>query len=185
MQRKGLTATSREGPQVRAILGTNWARHSPCLILSLSRCESACNGRNKLAQRLTTASTHSGPSTTPTGVTSPWTSRFRQTGSSPKLLTRGCRPRGYRPRHRVPCRPAAQRNGLIGLAGRRHPVGVPFAGRGLTVRLELEELRVLANADMDSHPPFACLLVGQPTLRRRKTPPLSPPSTSGSHLVTP
>jgi type II secretory pathway predicted ATPase ExeA len=25
----------------------------------------------------------------------------------------------------------------------------------------------LANADMDSHSPFACLLVGQPTLRRR------------------
>ena len=58
-------------------------------------------------------------------------------------------------------------NGLIGLAGRRHPVGVRFAGRRLTVRLELEELRLLTNADMDSHSPFACLLVGQPTLRRR------------------
>jgi hypothetical protein len=57
-------------------------------------------------------------------------------------------------------------NGLIGLAGRRHPVGVPFAGRRLTVRLELEELRLLTNADM-RHSPFACLLVGQPTLRRR------------------
>jgi len=32
---------------------------------------------------------------------------------------------------------------------------------------ELEELRLLTNADMDSHSPFACLLVGQPTLRRR------------------
>ena len=32
---------------------------------------------------------------------------------------------------------------------------------------QLEELRLLTNADMDSHPPFACLLVGQPTLRRR------------------
>ena len=32
---------------------------------------------------------------------------------------------------------------------------------------ELEELRYLTNADMDSHSPFACLLVGQPTLRRR------------------
>jgi len=31
----------------------------------------------------------------------------------------------------------------------------------------LEELRLLTNADMDSHSPFACLLVGQPTLRRR------------------
>ena len=31
----------------------------------------------------------------------------------------------------------------------------------------LEELRLLTNADMDSRSPFACLLVGQPTLRRR------------------
>ncbi|MGH8975355.1 MAG: ExeA family protein, partial [Acidimicrobiia bacterium] len=32
---------------------------------------------------------------------------------------------------------------------------------------QLDELRFLTNADMDSHSPFACLLVGQPTLRRR------------------
>ena len=32
---------------------------------------------------------------------------------------------------------------------------------------QLEELRLLSNADLDSHTPFACLLVGQPTLRRR------------------
>ena len=32
---------------------------------------------------------------------------------------------------------------------------------------QLEELRLLTNADMDSHSPFACLLVGQPTRRRR------------------
>lgn len=32
---------------------------------------------------------------------------------------------------------------------------------------QLEELRLLTNTDMDSHSPFACLLVGQPTLRRR------------------
>jgi type II secretory pathway predicted ATPase ExeA len=32
---------------------------------------------------------------------------------------------------------------------------------------QLEELRLLTNADMDSHSPFAALLVGQPTLRRR------------------
>lgn len=32
---------------------------------------------------------------------------------------------------------------------------------------QLEELRLLTNADMDSHSPFAGLLVGQPTLRRR------------------
>ncbi|MCL2468590.1 MAG: AAA family ATPase [Micrococcales bacterium] len=31
----------------------------------------------------------------------------------------------------------------------------------------LEEIRLLTNADMDSHQPFAALLVGQPTLRRR------------------
>ncbi len=32
---------------------------------------------------------------------------------------------------------------------------------------QLEELRFLTNAEMDSHSPFACLLIGQPTLRRR------------------
>jgi type II secretory pathway predicted ATPase ExeA len=32
---------------------------------------------------------------------------------------------------------------------------------------QLEELRYLTNDDMDSRSPFACLLVGQPTLRRR------------------
>ncbi len=32
---------------------------------------------------------------------------------------------------------------------------------------QLEELRLLTNADMDCHSPFACLLLGQPTLRRR------------------
>jgi type II secretory pathway predicted ATPase ExeA len=32
---------------------------------------------------------------------------------------------------------------------------------------QLEELRLMTNADMDSHSPFACLLIGQPTLRRR------------------
>ncbi len=32
---------------------------------------------------------------------------------------------------------------------------------------QLEGLRLLTNAEMDSHSPFACPLVGQPTLRRR------------------
>jgi type II secretory pathway predicted ATPase ExeA len=32
---------------------------------------------------------------------------------------------------------------------------------------QLESIRMLTNHDMDSHSPFACLLVGQPTLRRR------------------
>src|ERR1700674_37434 len=32
---------------------------------------------------------------------------------------------------------------------------------------QLEELRLLTNTDMDSHCAFACLLIGQPTLRRR------------------
>lgn len=32
---------------------------------------------------------------------------------------------------------------------------------------QLEELRLLTNTDMDSHSPFTCLLVGQPTLRRK------------------
>lgn len=32
---------------------------------------------------------------------------------------------------------------------------------------QLEELRLLTNTEMDSHSAFACLLVGQPTLRRR------------------
>ncbi len=32
---------------------------------------------------------------------------------------------------------------------------------------QLEELRLLTNSEMDSHSAFACLLIGQPTLRRR------------------
>jgi type II secretory pathway predicted ATPase ExeA len=32
---------------------------------------------------------------------------------------------------------------------------------------QLEELRFLTNSQMDAHSPFACLLLGQPTLRRR------------------
>jgi type II secretory pathway predicted ATPase ExeA len=32
---------------------------------------------------------------------------------------------------------------------------------------QLESLRMLTNHDMDSNSPFACLLIGQPTLRRR------------------
>jgi type II secretory pathway predicted ATPase ExeA len=32
---------------------------------------------------------------------------------------------------------------------------------------QLEEIRLLTNAEMDSRSPFACLLLGQPTLRRR------------------
>ncbi len=32
---------------------------------------------------------------------------------------------------------------------------------------QLAELRLLTNAELDSHSPFACLLVDQPTLRRR------------------
>jgi len=32
---------------------------------------------------------------------------------------------------------------------------------------QLEELRLLTNAELDSHSPFAALLIGQPTLRRR------------------
>lgn len=32
---------------------------------------------------------------------------------------------------------------------------------------QLEELRLLTNTDMDSHSPFTCLLIGQPTLRRK------------------
>jgi type II secretory pathway predicted ATPase ExeA len=38
-----------------------------------------------------------------------------------------------------------------------HPLGID----------QLDELRLSTNADMDSHSPFACLLVGQPILRRR------------------
>jgi type II secretory pathway predicted ATPase ExeA len=32
---------------------------------------------------------------------------------------------------------------------------------------QLESIRILTNHDMDSTSPFACLLIGQPTLRRR------------------
>ena len=37
----------------------------------------------------------------------------------------------------------------------------------LLTAAQLEELRFLTNSDMDAHSPFACLLLGQPTLRRR------------------
>ena len=64
---------------------------------------------------------------------------------------------------------------------------------------QLEELRLLTNADMDSHSPFACVLVGQPTLRRRiklgtfatldqrialrsAMPPMTPPET-GAYIA--
>src|SRR6266540_2618864 len=32
---------------------------------------------------------------------------------------------------------------------------------------QFEEIRMLTNHDMDAHSPFACLLLGQPTVRRR------------------
>src|SRR5438132_315722 len=32
---------------------------------------------------------------------------------------------------------------------------------------QLESLRLLGNSEMDSHSPFSCLILGQPTLRRR------------------
>jgi type II secretory pathway predicted ATPase ExeA len=32
---------------------------------------------------------------------------------------------------------------------------------------QLEEIRMLTNHDLEAHSPFACLLLGQPTLRRR------------------
>ena len=44
---------------------------------------------------------------------------------------------------------------------------IPQAEAHLLSADQLEELRLLTNADMDSHAPFACLLIGQPTLRRR------------------
>ena len=37
----------------------------------------------------------------------------------------------------------------------------------LLTAAQLEELRFLTNSEMDAHSPFACLLLGQPTLRRR------------------
>jgi putative transposase len=50
---------------------------------------------------------------------------------------------------------------------------------------QLEELRLLTNADMDSRTPFAMLLVGQPTLARQLRMACSPPSTSASPPATP
>ena len=64
---------------------------------------------------------------------------------------------------------------------------------------QLEEIRLLLNSELDSKSPFACLLIGQPTLRRRiklgmfaaldqrialrfAMPPLTPPET-GSYIA--
>ena len=64
---------------------------------------------------------------------------------------------------------------------------------------QLEEIRLLTNSELDSKSPFACLLIGQPTLRRRiklgmfaaldqrialrfAMPPLAPPET-GSYIT--
>ena len=64
---------------------------------------------------------------------------------------------------------------------------------------QLEEIRLLLNSELDSKSPFACLLIGQPTLRRRiklgmfaaldqrialrfAMPPLAPPET-GSYIA--
>jgi type II secretory pathway predicted ATPase ExeA len=57
---------------------------------------------------------------------------------------------------------------------------------------QLEELRLLTNTDMDAASPFACVLLGQPTLRRRirlgsfaaSALAASPRSTSASRCAT-
>ncbi|MGH9037864.1 MAG: ExeA family protein [Acidimicrobiia bacterium] len=65
---------------------------------------------------------------------------------------------------------------LIAAATERLHAEVEERGKGVVVVVDeahclslsqLEELRYLTNDDMDSRSPFACLLVGQPTLRRR------------------
>jgi hypothetical protein len=48
---------------------------------------------------------------------------------------------------------------------------------------QLEGIRMLTNYDMDSRSPFACLLIGQPTLRSNSG--SSPPSTSALRCATP
>jgi hypothetical protein len=49
----------------------------------------------------------------------------------------------------------------------RHSRSVKSNEAHLLNHAQLESLRMLTNHDMDSTSPFACLLVGQPTLRRR------------------
>lgn len=49
----------------------------------------------------------------------------------------------------------------------RRVVLVVDEAHGLSLE-QLEALRYLTNSEMDSHSPFACLLLGQPTLRRIK-----------------
>lgn len=50
---------------------------------------------------------------------------------------------------------------------RGRAVIVIFDEAHLLTTEQLEELRLLTNSDMDSHSPFAAILIGQPTLRRR------------------
>lgn len=49
----------------------------------------------------------------------------------------------------------------------RTPVLIVDEAAHLLDQAQLESIRMLTNHDMDSTSPFACLLVGQPTLRRR------------------
>jgi hypothetical protein len=73
-----------------------------------------------------------------------------------QLLTDGGRPAGPPP---IPTGDAApgtaievdrlvNANGLIGLAGRQHPVGIHFAGRRITVRLDRGLLQLVADATL-------------------------------------
>ena len=64
----------------------------------------------------------------------------------------------------------------VSLAGNRYSVDPSLIGRRVVVIIDeahllapdqLEELRLLTNAEMDSQSPFALLLVGQPTLARQ------------------
>ncbi len=67
---------------------------------------------------------------------------------------------------------AAQATALIAAEhGERGRVPVPAIDEAhLLTRSQLEAVRILTNADMDAASPLACLLIGQPTLRRMLRP---------------
>ena len=73
-------------------------------------------------------------------------------------------PRGF---HRASLIPQAAESLATEEAERGREVVLVLDEAHLLDSEQLEGLRLLTNVDMDSRSPFACLLVGQPTLRRR------------------
>jgi hypothetical protein len=97
-------------------------------------------------------------------------SRPATTGSSPRTSTssRGAHALGVSSIQPAPTVMPSDAGSSPGRAwSNRSPVAPARHNDGLGITLVRPSSAELTNAQMDSHSPFACLLVGQPTLRRR------------------